>query len=524
MKPARLLLFGFLWLAAGAGGVWAEGAAKPPEASQHPNILFISVDDLNDWASMLGGHAGMEIKTPNIDRLAASSLLFTNAHTAAPACAPSRTALLTGVHPARTGVENVYWGDGPKWRQFEALQDVETIEQFFKNRGYKTLGAGKVYHSQAPPWSPTSQVEPENWDFYYPSPYISHPHQIRPPEEVIFPEHLDNKTRRDFGGEWWTWGPIPADDEKMADYHVVEWASYELAQEHDRPFFMAVGTWKPHDPWEVPQKYFDMYPLEDVELPEHKKNDLNDAFDHGRRNIHRWVLQNDQWDDIVQAYAASITFADAMVGRLLTALEASPHADDTIVVLWSDHGMHMGEKENFEKFTLWEESTRVPLILNVPGVTEPGSRYAHPVSLMDVYPTLAEAAGFEVPAHADGTSLVPMLTDQSIERGPVVTSYQFKWGRREEPVEGHAVRSQHYRYIYYPDVGLEELYDHRADPHEWDNIAYQTGNEDVVRRHRAVLRDLLPELTWEEGTPAGYEVTEEEGVRKTDFVPMAEQL
>lgn len=512
-------------------GCGDEGADSQEDSPEGPNVLFLAVDDMNDWAGFLDGHAGMDIKTPNIDRFAESSLAFTNAHTAAPACAPSRTALLTGVHPANIGVDNIPWGDGPQWRELEALQDVETLEEFFKNRGYKTLGGGKIYHSQAPPWSPTSQVEPENWDFYYPSPYIQHPHQIRPPDSVIFPDHLDNETRRDFGGEWWTWGPIPAPDEKMADYHVAEWASYELGQEHDQPFFLAAGTWKPHDPWEVPQKYFDMYPLDEIELPEHKKNDLNDAFDHGRRNIHEWVLRNNQWDNIVQAYAAAITFADAMIGRVLDTLENSPHADNTIVVLWSDHGMHMGEKENFEKFTLWERSTKVPLILNIPkgteGVpegTEPGSRYTHPVSLMDIYPTLAEAAGFEIPSHVDGTSLVPMVKDQDIQRGPVVSSYNFSWGRRNESVNGHAVRSENYRYIYYPRVGLEELYDHRSDPNEWNNIAYRDENQEAVEQHRKILRKRFPELdlTWEEGVPDGFELTDDGSIRKTEFTPLSE--
>jgi len=248
------------------------------------NILFIAVDDMNDWAGFLSGHTGMKIHTPNIDRLAAASMIFTNAHTPAPACAPTRAAILTGVHHARSGAENVYWGDGPKWREFDALKDVITMEQFFKQQGYKTLGAGKIYHSQAPPWTPTSQIEPDNWDFYYPSDYISHPYQIRAPEEVIYPEDVDNESRP--GGKgWWTWGPIPVPDEKMADYHVVDWASYQLSQKHEKPLFLAVGLWKPHDPWEVPQKYFDMYPLEDIVLPDCKKDDLEDAFDHGRRWI-----------------------------------------------------------------------------------------------------------------------------------------------------------------------------------------------------------------------------------------------
>ena len=477
-------------------------------AQGRPNILFIAVDDMNDWVGFLDGHAGMKIQTPHIDRLASRSMVFSNAHTPSPACAPARAAILTGVHHAKSGVANVHWGDGPKWRDFAALKDVETLEQFFKNRGYKTLGAGKIYHSQAPPWTPTSQVEPDNWDFYYPSPYISHPHQIRPPNEVIFPDSVDNDSRP--GGDedgWWTWGAIPAGDEKMADYHVVDWASYQLKQKHEDPFFLAVGTWKPHDPWEVPQKYFDMYPLDEVVLPEIKEDDLADAFDHGRRWIQQWVNDNKQWNNIVQSYAASITFADAMVGRLLDALEGSNYAENTIVVLWADHGMHMGEKDNIEKFTLWERSTRVPMLIHAPGHTKPGTRYDRPVSLMDLYPTLVDLAGFERPDHLDGKSLVPQMSDFSLERGPVISSYRFSWTK--QPYDGHAVRSDRFRYIYYPDLGLEELYDHQVDPNEWHNVAYHDENKSIVASHRASLLEMIPDLTWAIKLPDAYRLDAE---------------
>jgi choline-sulfatase len=488
---------------------------RQEESSEKLNILFIAVDDMNDWAGFLSGHTGMKIHTPNIDRLAASSRIFTNAHTPAPACAPARTAILTGVHHARSGAEHVYWGDGPRWREFEALKDVVTLEQFFKQHGYKTLGAGKIYHSQAPPWTPTSQAEPANWDFYFPSAYISHPFQIRAPEDVRYPADVDNEHRPGGPSGWWTWGPIPVPDEKMADYHVVEWARYQLAQQHDRPFFLAAGLWKPHDPWEVPQKYFDMYPLEDIVLPECKKDDLEDAFDHGRRWIHKWVVDNDQWEKVIQSYAAAITFSDAMVGRLLDAFRNSQYAGNTIVVLWADHGMHMGEKENIEKFTLWERSTRVPLLISVPGMQQAGVTCEQPVSLMDIYPTLVDLTGFEKPAHLDGNSLVPQLEDPNAETSPVITSYRFTYP--EQRLIGHAVRSMRYRYIYYPEINLEELYDHEIDPNEWDNIAYKEGNHEIIEAHRKVLLEMLPRLTWKEGPQDGYTIDGEGNVRSDAF-------
>ncbi len=492
------------------------GNAQLKIAEAKPNILFIAVDDLNDWAGFLGGFPGLKIHTPNIDRLAASSMIFTNAHTPAPACAPARTAILTGVHHTRSGAEHVYWGDGPKWREIELLKNVVTLEQFFKKQGYKTLGAGKIYHSQAPPWAPTSQIEPANWDFYYPSAYSSHPFQIRAPQDVIYPPGVNNEGRPGGDNSWWTWGPIPVADEKMADYHVVDWAKYQLTLKHDKPFFLATGVWKPHDPWEVPQKYFDMYPLEDIVLPEYKKDDLEDAFDHGRRWIHKWVVDNKQWEKVVQSYAASITFADAMVGRLLETFEKSEYAKNTIVILWSDHGMHMGEKENIEKFTLWERSTRVPLIISVPGLTQPGDKCDQPVSLMDLYPTLVDLSGFDKPSHLDGHSLLPQLKNPDSETSPVVTSYQFSWTK--EPIIGHAVRSKRYRYIYYPEINLEELYDHDEDPNEWNNTAYKKENKEIIEELRNVLLHMLPQLNWNGGAPNGYKINNDGSVRNVNFV------
>ena len=257
-----------------------------------------------------------------------------------------------------------------------------------------------------------------------------------------------------------------------------------------------------------------MYPLENIVLPDCKEDDLTDALDHGRQWIHHWVIDNKQWEKVIQAYAASISFADAMVGHLLDAFERSDYVNSTIVVLWSDHGMHMGEKENIEKFTLWEKSTRVPLIISVPGLTQAGSKCKQPVSLMDLYPTLVELTGFDLPAHLDGQSLLPQIKDPNAPTSPVISSYRFTW--RDQAITGHAVRSLRYRYIYYPEINLEELYDHENDPNEWHNIAYKEGNKEIITEHREVLLDILPQLTWTTGDLEGYTIDAEGNVFRNE--------
>ena len=315
--------------------------------AKQPNVLFIAVDDMNDWIGPLGG---LEIaKTPNLDRLAAEGTTFSNAHCASPACASSRLANMTGVQPSKSGIMQNVWFDGPKWREIPMLQNIETVEQFFKNRGYETLAGGKIYHSLAPPWLTTNQADPAGWNFYYPSVSVPMPYQISAPENVINPDSWK-------GGRhaWFTWGPIQAEDEKMADHQTVSWADYELNRPRENPIFLACGIFRPHMPWEVPQKYFDMYPLDTIPDLEVLADDLKDALIHPRRGWQKFVLENQQWKHVIQAYLASISFADAQIGRLLDALDRSGKADETVVVLWSDHGMHIGEKENWEKFTLWE--------------------------------------------------------------------------------------------------------------------------------------------------------------------------
>lgn len=410
--------------------------ARAEEAAR-PNVLFIAIDDLNDWTTFLGGYPG--VKTPNLDRLARRGTFFTRAYCSAPACNPSRASLLCGVRPSTSGV---YHNSNP-WRV--QLPEAVTLPQHFMAHGYKVWGGGKIFHGRF--------RDPQSWHAYLPRPGDPAP-EIRPANGIPRTAHFD-------------WGPVAVGDGAMGDTQVTDWDVEFLGREHDKPFFLAVGLFRPHLPWYVPKKYFDQYPLAGVELPEVKEDDLDDVPPIGRRMArpegdHAKVLRHKQWHKAVQGYLASITYADGQVGRLLRALDNSRYADNTIIVLWTDHGWHLGEKLHWRKFTLWEEAGRVPLVFVVPGLTRPGSRCDRTVSLLDLYPTLADLCGLPVGEQLEGESLKPLLADPSLPWGrPVVTTH----GRGN-----HAVRSERWRYIRYRD-GTEELYDHQSDPMEWTNLA-----------------------------------------------------
>ncbi len=422
------------------------------------DVLFIAVDDLNDWVGHLGGHP--QARTPHIDRLAARGTAFTNAHSPSAMCNPSRTALMTGLRPATTGV----YGNDPDWREHAVFDGLPTLPRHFRDNGYRTLGAGKLFHAHTYSIGANEGYnDPMAWDAFYPSIELQINSQIKP---NVVPVN-GNPFRA--GPDW---GPLTAEDAAMGDGQIVDWVGEQLSAETGAPRFVAAGIFRPHLYWYVPQKYFDIHPLNDVRLPEVVDDDLDDVPAIAQTNgssamdIHDWILENDQWQAAVQAYLASVSFADAMVGRLLDALDASGRADRTIIVLWGDHGYHLGEKRRWRKSTLWGESTRVPFIVVAPGVTQAGTTTHAPVSLMDIYPTLAELAGIGTPSHVEGRSLVPLLEDPNREwEHPAVVTYGYN---------NHAVVSERYRYIRYND-GSEELYDTVSDPHEWTNLAGDPG-------------------------------------------------
>ncbi|MBN1237852.1 MAG: sulfatase, partial [Gammaproteobacteria bacterium] len=344
--------------------------------------------------------------------------------------------------------------------------------------GYRTLGAGKIFHAHTfGPGGFAGLNDTSAWDAFYPSLDRQLPDELGPP---LRPAN-GNPLMAGFD-----WSGLVAEDDAIGDGQVVSWVERQLRAETGTPRFVAAGIFRPHLPWYVPRQYFDMYPLDSVQLPAAPADDLDDVPEVARagtyqsRELHEWVVEQQVWREAVQGYLASISFADAMVGRLLDALEESGRADRTIIVLFGDHGFHLGEKQRWRKMTLWEESTHVPLIVVAPGVTQPGSSSGEAVSLMDLYPTLAELAGLDVPAHVEAESLTPLLRDPgAVREAPAVITYGY---------DNHAIRDERYRYIRYAD-GSEELYDHRNDPNEWHNLAGGRGSDAVIARLARYLPD-----------------------------------
>ena len=432
-----------------------------------PHVLFIAIDDLNDYVSPLDHHPG--VKTPNFDRLAKRSVTFANAHCAAPACHPSRVAMMTGVHPVRSGIyRNLFGAHGPRWRhESPVLKDAVVLSRHFRDHGYRALGGGKIFHTLQ--WTPgDSQNDPDAWDDYRGDPLD--PISADWPRPKLVPDQKTGLTPgRPLGGQHQLFGAAALDlpDEKTGDHMVVDWAIGEMNTPREQPLFLAVGLFRPHIPWEVPRKWFDMHPLDAVKLPAHRDDDLEDAHSHGREGWHKWVVGNGQWKPFMRGYLASISYVDHQLGRLLDALDASPMKGNTIIVLWSDHGFHIGEKENWEKFALWDQTTRVPMFIHAPGVSRDGAKTRQPATLTDVYPTLCELAGLPVPEQCTGTSLVPQLRDPGTPKTQLaMTSFQF----HDEKTPSHAVADPRYRLIRYGN-GFEELYDLEKDPNEFRNLA-----------------------------------------------------
>jgi arylsulfatase A-like enzyme len=457
-------------------------------ATDKPNVLLINIDDLNDWVGYMKGHP--QVKTPNIDKLAAMGTAFTNAHCSSSMCNPSRTSLLTGLHAPSTGVFNNT--QSFKYKEFELMP------QYFAKHGYSTYGVGKIHHKKINKDIFQSAYHPEQrWSPFQDPKTVHYTKAELPTKGSKNPRHVikngpggkeyvlpfnkmpSDRAPHKNSGESHDWHAFDLPDNAFGDGMAVEWAIKKL-QNHDnkKPFFMGLGFYRPHIPLYAPQKYFDLYPLETIKLPKHRTDDLDDLSSSGKKwakeaitaGLHETILKHKQWPQAVQAYLACISFVDAQIGKMLDYITNSPHADNTIIVLFSDHGWQLGEKEHWGKWTGWNTSTSVPFIIVKAGQKQ-GDLCAEPVSLIDLYPTLIDMAG--LPAKEMDAKSIQNIVDQPAKpRDRTIFSY-FDKGN-------FAIINKKWRLIRYED-GSQELYNRLSDPNEFKNLIHNPEYQTIIK-------------------------------------------
>ena len=435
-------------------------------SADKPNILFIAVDDLNDWAGYRGHQ---EVLTPNMDRLAKKGTWFSRAYCQYPVCGPSRASVMSGLYFHQLESTKLQVKDNYVKDKVESMGSAMLHDYIKKHGDYKTMAIGKILHRHLPKEGLDVSGGRGGWN-----------HNKDSDGEDIESNWKSNKTLTD-------WAPYNRAESKMSDSKAAAWAVEQLGQEHNKPFMLMVGFLRPHTPWHVPQKYFDKYDLADITLPPYREDDLKDVPESGVDTINdgyprtEWAKKEKQWRKIIQSYYASITFADSKVGQVLDALEASPYRDNTIVVLWSDHGYHMGEKNTFQKHTLWERSASSPMIISLPksmGGEKYVGRSDRVVSLIDIYPTLVDLCGLPPNKKVVGRSLKPLLMDRRAKWDFPALTYRKN--------DGKTLRDERFRYIEYGD-GSTELYDHNSDPNEWTNLAKDPKYAAVMKSMREKL-------------------------------------
>lgn len=454
--------------------------------AKQPNVLFLISDDLNN---ALGCYGEKQAKTPNIDRLAARGVRFDRAYCTYPLCGPSRNALLTGLYPNSTGILT----NGQIFRQTIPAQ--RSMPQVFRNSGYFAARIGKLYHYNVPKSIGTNgHDDPGSWELEL------NPAGVDRLEEE---PRIFSLTPGQFGGTL-SWYASPKSDSHHTDAIMAEdaeWVLERCAKRTDRPFFLSVGFFRPHTPYVSPQAYFDLHPERDMAVVQGVKEDQADIPPPALASAKK--EQEGMTDDLRrqcrQAYYASISFMDAQVGRVIAALDRLGLADNTIIVFTSDHGYHMGEHGLWQKMSLFEESSRVPLLIVAPGTTTPGQVAAAPVSHVDLLPTLAELCGVKTPANVQGQSLAPLLKNPaSTGRGWALTQVMRGGGAGgAKRFFGYSLRTARWRYTEWDEGNRgRELYDHDADPHELTNLsnapAHTTTIEELSQQLRAAVKTTFP--------------------------------
>lgn len=445
--------------------------------AKKPDVVFVIVDDLNDWIGVMDGHP--QTKTPNLDALAARGVLFTNAHCNAPQCGPSRTSLLHGLYPKSTGryfnnpLRMPFFGDQPTEgiTSKNPPKNPTIFHQQFKSNGYRVVSCGKIAHGATVKQKGSVDA------------YLNRPRDVR------------GKFTDDKANLWGEGGPHNHPVEATGDFKVAQWAIDEWRKAGDKPLLMTVGFYRPHRPFNAPKAYFEKFPLESIQLPVVRADDLDDLPPYGKalarsnahkdlfkpRTVHEQILHlggEKEWKYMVQSYLACINYVDTQIGHFLKALKENPRGRETVIVLTSDHGWNLGEKTHWCKAAIWRDTTRVPFMVVLPGVSKAGSRNNQPISHVDIYPSLCDFAGIPKPGHLEGRSILPLLKDSSATRNVAFLSYG---------PENTAAQSERYRYIRYED-GSEELYDHQSDPHEWTNLSSDSEYAAIKKKlHDQVL-------------------------------------
>jgi arylsulfatase A-like enzyme len=467
-----------LLLAAALGATLPVRGATPTNASV-PNIIFVATDDLCDWVGPLD--SPIRAKTPNMDRLAARGVTFLNAQACGSFCAPARTALFTGRHPATTGAytTQVFTHDHPELRPLQvALHDA----------GYQTYGTGKLFHH------PAGYLDLRGWDEFHVRsqeqretgwPVDSWKHGA--PLPTPMPYSLFTRAYRANGDKtFMEYAPLPNETEKdMADTQQTEWVVKMLQRKHDKPFFIALGLYCPHFPNYAPQKYYDMYSLDDIKLPPIKDDDSDDLppavkkyYDHRKATIQDPLVKMGIMKDVLRAYLACTTYADANLGRVLDALDKSPACSNTIVIFWSDQGYHHGEKGQWGKHTLWARTAHIPFIWAGPGIAKQAKVDAT-VSAIDLFPTLVDLCHLKPDAGLEGQSLATTLHDPAQAKDRNVLMCEIVRG-------GYTIVNDQWRYIHYA-AGGEELYNEVEDPNEWNNLAFDPAS---YKKYTPIMEEL----------------------------------
>ena len=475
MNPTRKLTLFRACLSLSVALFWiaCESACGDDRAGGKPNVLFLICDDLN---CDLGCYGHQRVRTPNIDRLAARGVRFENAYCQYALCGPSRASFMTGLYPDQTLIRrNAIF-------LRERLPNVETMAQMFRRNGYFATRIGKIFHYGVPSHIGTSgHDDPYSWDY-----------TINPRGRDKDDEHLIFSVRPGEFGGFMSWLAADGADEEQTD-GIAASAAVKLIEQYvkdDRRFFLAVGLYRPHTPYVAPKRYFAMYPADELTVPRVPDEYLETlppaARDSLTRKPEHARISDELARQAMQAYYASITFADAQLGRVLDALEQSGAAENTVIVFTSDHGYHMGEHGHWLKTTLFENAARVPLIIAGPGVAAAGRSTSSLAEMVDLSPTLAELCGVAAPDNLPGVSLVPTLNDpQAAPRTSALTQLQDRH---------YTIRTAKYRYTEWDNGrGGAELYEHASDPQEMVNLAGSTKHADTIARLSKLLHARIAE-------------------------------